>query len=396
MTKIENYENKNRKLTLIDVLFIAFCFFPFIIPNPIVVTNIQPYAAMLGTVELLLRKDSSSKGIPRFFGIAWITLFVSIIVLLFSGIEVASFRAFFNYYSVAVIPLALYLIFSDVKDFPEEALKILIIVWFAVSSIQFFIDRSFLTGIIGGVRFSYSYRGVVGLASEPSFLGIACFYFLHMVMKFKKNKNVFAIMVLIMGIVYAQSMMGIMFIGAFVLVYVLDTVAPKTFGYVLFGGIFAIIIFWILLKTVLSESRLNELLLLFSQEGLDGVLEDESAGNRYDSLVEAIRDSFNNYLLPLGFDKRIGSGYGGFLCELGMFAIPILCCISSAMSKTFEKKRSQVIYFIVITALLFNNTQIGNPLLLFVIPMNLYFSSNDEKMKGEANTCKRKELKNAL
>ena len=63
--------------------------------------------------------------------------------------------------------------------------------------------------------------------------------------------------------------------------------------------------------------------------------------------------------------------YGGFLCELGLFSLPILVSISAVMAKTFEKKFSRVAYFILVTALLLNNTQIGNPLLLFVLGMNV-------------------------
>ncbi len=71
-------------------------------------------------------------------------------------------------------------------------------------------------------------------------------------------------------------------------------------------------------------------------------------------------------------------GYGGFLCELGLFSLPILFSISLAMSKTFKKKGSKILYFIVITILLFNNTQIGNSLLLIVLAMNLRFPIGDE------------------
>jgi hypothetical protein len=41
------------KIKIIDALFIVFCMFPYIIPNPVVVTNIQPYAAIFGTVIVM-------------------------------------------------------------------------------------------------------------------------------------------------------------------------------------------------------------------------------------------------------------------------------------------------------------------------------------------------------
>jgi hypothetical protein len=162
----------------------------------------------------------------------------------------------------------------------------------------------------------------------------------------------------------------------------LDATNTKKGFYIWVGAIAAIIVFFILLNTVLIETRLYELFWLFMEEGMEGLLTDVSTATRYESMNAALSDSFENYLLPLGFNRRIGSGYGGFLCELGFFAIPILWCISRAMSKTFKKRTSQILYFVVVTILLFNNTQIGNPLLLFVVTMNLYFSSKDENREG--------------
>ena len=383
---------RSNKLNLIDILFIAFCMFPFIIPNPVVTTNIQPYAAILGTLVIVLEttiRHKRSFALSKqnsFYIIAWGTLFIAVIVLLFSDVSITALRAVFNYYAVAIIPAALCLIMSRIRTYPERILKCLILVWFVVCSVQFFVDRSFLTSIIGGVRFSYSYRGVVGLASEPSFLGIACFYFLHMAMKFKRNQMLFLVLILIMGVVYAQSMMGILFIMAFVMIYLLDIVNTKRGQCIWFGAAIAAVIFLVLLNTVLVKTRLHQLFELFLKEGFAGVLGDVSAGNRYNALIGAITDSFGNFLLPLGYTKRIGSGYGGFLCELGFFALPILYYISRVLSLTFRNRICQILYFIIVSILLFNNTQIGNPLLLVTLTVNLCFSWDGE-WKGERSNC---------
>lgn len=376
----------NPKMKFIDVLFVFFCLFPFILPNPIVTTNIQPYAAMLGTLvilnEILVLKQYRIRiGRAYFFGATWFALIVAIFILVISGVSIAALRALFNYYSVAIVPFAAYLIVRRLGYYPERLIKTLILLWFTVSSIQFFIDRSFLTGIIGGVRFSYSYRGVVGLASEPSFLGIACFYFLHMAVKFQKHKTIFILLILIMGIVYAQSMMGVLFIGGFLVIYFLDETTTKRGIYVWIATVLAVPTFAYLMNTVLVGTRLYQLYALFMREGVEGLLTDVSAENRFEAIVGAIQASLENHLLPLGFYERIGSGYGGFLCELGFFALPVLISISFAMALTFKKRLSQVLYFIIVTILLFNNTQIGNPLLLFVLAMNLIAPYIDYRSK---------------
>lgn len=384
MTTVDN--SKIEKMTLLDLAFIAFCMLPFVFPNPIVVTNIQPYAAMLGTCvllyEILIRGKTTFTVQNAFFITAWLTLLAALIVLIPSGLTVLSFRAVFNYYSVAIIPSAMYRILCRLGGFPEKLIRCLILVWFFVSSVQFFVSRGFMTGIIGGVRYSEGYRGVVGLASEPSFLGIACFYFLHLILKFREKRAVYLAIVLVMGVVYAQSMMGVLFILTFIAVYMLDVVNTRR-GYLVWAGaVIAAIAFWILLNTVLTDSRLYQLIQLYAKEGVNGILGDVSAGERYSSLTGSIRDAFEHYLLPMGYTQRIGSGYGGFLCELGFLALPILGCISRAMSLTFQKKVSQILYFVLVTVLLFNSTQIGNPLLLTVIAWNLFSVRIPDEQKG--------------
>ncbi len=366
------------KIKIIDALFIVFCMFPFIIPNPVVVTNIQPYAAIFGTVIVMsfiakkkILVHFSKTGL--FFAVAWVTLLVSIIVFAFSGVNIASLRALFNYYSVAIVPSAFYIVLQRMESFPEKMLKSMILIWFAVSTIQFFINRSFLTSIIGGVRFSYSYRGVVGLASEPSFLGISCFYFLHIANRFEKKQLLYFIVISVMGVVYAQSIMGVLFIGAFAIVYLFDKTNTKKGYWAWAGAIIALVGFYIVLNRFFVGTRLYQLISIFLQDGVSGILVDASAESRYNTYFGAIKDSWDSYLLPMGFSRRIGSGYGGFLCELGFLALPILIGISFTMSQTFKKNSSRIIYFFIITILLFNNTQLGNPLLLIVIAINLYY-----------------------
>ena len=71
--------------------------------------------------------------------------------------------------------------------------------------------------------------------------------------------------------------------------------------------------------------------------------------------------------------------------ELGIFAVPAILLISYSLSLTFDKVRSRVAYFIVVTLLLLNNTQIGNPLLLMVVGLNLYCLANEKRARRTEN-----------
>ncbi len=369
------------RLSVLEALFIAFCLLPFIIPNPIVVTNIQPYAAIFGTMVIFQRSMKFSAYSFEFLSI--LTFIVALMVFVIGEISVSAIRALYNYYAVMIVPLATIVTFRSWKRFPEKLVKALITIWFLVSSVQFFIYRGFLTQIIGGVRWSESYRGVVGLASEPSFLGIACFYFLHMIRYFKTKKLVFTLMTLVMGVVYAQSAMGVLFIAAYFAVYLLDEAKGWRGILIWLAAVLAIVIFIVLLNTVLVGTRLHALYESFMEGGMESLTEDSSTSNRINSMQEAMQEAFGNYLLPKGFQGRIGSGFGGFLCELGLFSIPILIGISHAMSWTFEKKVTKVLYFIVVTLLLFNNTQLGNPLLLFVVGANMQLRKRKTELAEE-------------
>jgi hypothetical protein len=175
----------------------------------------------------------------------------------------------------------------------------------------------------------------------------------------------------IMGVLYAQSAMGIIFIAAFLAVYLVDALNTRVGKYIWTVAVVGVIAFFIILNTVLVDTRIYELYNKLVSGGSDGLLSDNSASIRFNAVIRAITNAFDNYLMPMGYGERIGSGYGGFLCELGLFSLPILASISAVIAKTFEKKFSRVAYFILVTALLLNNTQIGNPLLLFVLGMNV-------------------------
>lgn len=374
---------KKQRMSVLYLLFLTLTMMPFIIPNPIITTNIQPYSALLGTLILLGEVVQYPKIIVsqrNFYPItAFLTLLIAIFIMFVWGINISSFRAVYNYYAVAIVPCATMVVLSKLNGFPEKELKALILVWFFVCSVQFFVNRGFLTFIISGVRFSYSYRGVVGLASEPSFLGITCFYFLHMVRKFKTQKLLFSILVLVMGVLYAQSVMGLLFIVAYMLIFLLENTNTLKgiviWAISLIGGI----VFVVLANEFLQGSRMYQLIKVFLDGGLKAMLADQSATVRVNAIFNSIQDALDNYFLPMGYARRIGSGYGGFLCELGFFALPIISSISFAMACSFRKPHCKVLYFFVFTFLMLNNTQVGNPLLLFVVGTNLYYRFTEDK-----------------
>lgn len=374
--KIKKYSVKE----ILYFAFVFFCMFPFIFPFPLITTDLQPYAAIFATLIVILDYNQlNTKEYRSIFIFGILLLVVSTIIFFLSGISTASFRGFFNHYSLAIELCAVIIVARHFEGIPEKYIKFCILTWFFVCTVQFFITKSFAASIVSGHR-STSERGVFGLASEPSFLGIACFYMMHYVSRFKKNKLLFFVVVLIMGVLYAQSTLGIMFIGSFWIVYLLDNIKTKKGLFIFFGSIvFVITAYWIL-NRYLEGSRLFELVSNFIESGISGTIsEDVSATVRLNSIISALENSFSSYLIPQGFLTRIGSGYGGFLCELGFFALPELYVISRNFAVMNKRTFCKVLYFIVITILLFNNTQMGNPLLILAIGQNCYYFEKEKK-----------------
>ena len=366
-------------------IFLILCFIPFLFPNPFVRTNIQPYAALVGTGILFfhfgtLVKTVYGRNVALILGG---TFLVALLIMAVGGISVEAIRGVYNYFALFITPCAVIITLEKLKEFPEKLCKFMIVIWFLVASIQFFVYRGFATNLISAVRWSYGYRGVVGLASEPSFLGITSFYFLHIARNFKKQNIHYTVLILVMGIIFAQSTTGLMFIAGYYFVFLLDMINSKKGLYIWGGSIVALIAFSYYMTTRMTSSRVYEMIDTFFNEGLESVLTDGSASTRYNAIGRALSNAASRFFIPDGFGDRIGSAYGGLLVELGFFAFPAIILISYGFCLTFDKKRSRVMYFIVVTLLLLNNTQIGNPLLLMVIGINLY--NHGKKRQGLGN-----------
>ena len=357
-------------------IFLLLCMFPFLFGNPFFETDMQPYALVLAVILCLFNvtKSVNHGRFRTYFLISLFTLFIALLIVLLDGISLSSLRGFYNYCAIFFIPWAISITFYTVGGFPERFIKLCIIIWFSVSLVQFFVDRSFAVSLVGTVRWQDMSRGVVGLASEPSYLGIACFYFLLMTKFFTKKKWLFVVMIVIMGVLFAQSSLGIVFIGVYWLFFLMDNMRSRKGWIILIISIAMFFGFIFLLETRFTNTRMSTILTGFINEGIAGVEDDSSIDTRYNSIVDAMQDAFGNYLIPIGFRERIGSAYGGFLCEIGIFAVPLLFCISRFASFTFSRAFVRVLFFIAFTVLMFNNTQLGNPLLLFAIVSNCCFS----------------------
>lgn len=371
------------KSKLLLALMIFFSMTPFILPFPGLGTDLQPYALMLSLLLLLLYHGEIGSALGKNPGVLVlaIPLQVAFLAMVAEGFSFRSFRGAYNHFSIFFVLLALFILLQRM-GFPEREIKFVIWIWFAVASIQFFVDREFLAQIISGTREDTFDRGVAGLCSEASYFGISCFYFLHLACRFEKKRLFYMILLTATAVFYAQSMQGLLFVVIFYIGFLLDNLNDKKGFLILLGVVGGSVLGYFLLERIAPDSRLVELLHgIFDQGFVGTVEEDVSASARMKSIRYALEEAFGNYLIPQGFARRIGSGFGGLLVELGIFGLLETLVIAFCFSLQFKKILTRVVYFVLVYLIMFSNTQMGNPQMLLVLATNLYFFNrerNDE------------------
>lgn len=368
-----------QKPNVLQMLVVFFSMTPFVLPLPGLGTDLQPYALFLSLLLLLLYNKRALEMLGKRweFQVLLIPLGVAALCLVLDAFTMASFRGAYNHFSVFFVFLALYVLL-DRCGFPEQQIKAVIWIWFAVATVQFLFDKNFLSQFISGDRQAAYGRGVSALCSEASFFGISCFYFLHMTSNFKKRKLLYMILVTAMAVVYAQSFQGILFVAVFYVSFLVDNINSKKGVFLTVALVAGIVASFLLLQKIAPNSRLLTLAESFFEEGVIGTVEgDVSANVRLVSIIDAIKEAFGNYLIPQGFGRRIGSGFGGLLVELGVFGLVETLVIAFCLSLQCKKWYSRILCFVLVYLAMFSNTQMGNPQLLFVMAINLYYAKQE-------------------
>jgi hypothetical protein len=264
-------------------------------------------------------------------------------------------------------------------DFPENGIKAVLLIWFAIANIQMFVDRSFMDELVSGERYETLSRGVKSLCSEQSFFGISCFYFLYLANNFKKHKWPYMILITVMAALYAQSMMGILFVVIFYVGVLLDANSGFKSVLALLGMIAGAAAAYLILSRFAPNARVIQLVNEFLSNGVEETINDDvSATIRLNSILNAIEEAFGSYLIPQSYGRRIGSGFGGLMVELGVFGLIETLVIAYMLTLHCKKLSTRIVYFVLVYIIMFSNTQMGNPQLLLAMATNLYFKKQEQ------------------
>jgi hypothetical protein len=150
------------------------------------------------------------------------------------------------------------------------------LIWFIVSAIQFFYNPLFLNFLITTARTTEN-RGVVGLAPEPTYLGIVyVFYIIFFLILNFKYKNLLILLAIVGIILFAMSSMAVLFLLIMLLLKIITNLNFKTF--------LILIIFCLSILLFISynnESRINYIANMVIENPFELLLLDASINDRF-------------------------------------------------------------------------------------------------------------------
>lgn len=360
--------------------FICFPFIEFIHLG----TDLQPYA-LLFSIIYVCYKNNLSNFLNYKINLIFLmfTILITILSFLYNAPANIIFRSCFHYLSICIIPIAVNISLKKDEINVEALFKFFMIIWAFVGLIQMLFNKSFLSEFVSNLRTSET-RGVCSLASEPSFYGYMCYFFIIISMKFKKNKNFFILLNTIQILFLAQSSVSLIYILCLFILLILEkNISNFSLKSLLFscGIIFLSFILFFIIVNYMNGTRIQDLLMKFMNDP-KSLISDESVQQRIDAITVSINSFINSFGLPNGFGKtitnsgRIMSGYGSILHELGIIGAIIIIYIFNLISKSYNRAIS-----ISILITLFSAVQLGTPIFLFVFGYSIY----EREMKSLLN-----------
>ncbi len=358
---------------ILEFLLYFFCFFPFIAFVNIG-TDMQPYAFLIATVYIIFNTSLKSKWFDytQIFFLCYVAILL--VLSMTSNEYFTIIRSFFNYISVSIISLAVYISLKQNNGINEYYIKAFIIIWLLIGMIQLFVDRSFLGTIISNFRTS-STRGVCSLASEPSFYGYISFFFLIISYQFKNNRIIYILLSIFQIVVLAQSTVTI----SYVIIYYSITLLYKFVKNKNIKSILLIIsamgilaISFAIINKYLPNTRMVILINKMASNPLS-ILNDERVEQRFNHIKLAIESFCDSYGFPHGYavfitySKRIMSGYGAVLHELGIIGAFYIVLWFVYISKAYDYSAA-----VAITIIMFSAIQVGNPIFCFFLGICIY------------------------
>ena len=326
---------------LLDILLYVTCFFPFV-EIVYIGSDTQPYGALVSLFVVIIyichNFKVTSKGY-LIMALIGILVGASALVSLFRISVYMVFRSYFGYFSMIVIPLAVFFSMKKNGGMNDTLVKACIWIWFLVGAIQKYVNPTFGYVLLSR-HTTNAQRGTVSLASEPSAYGYMCLFMILLAFGLKKNAKLYILLLLVQIVAFAGSTVTLVYLAAYVGFYMLNEILlGKKFALakVVFLGIAGFGGLLLIQKFASGIPRMHTLVnLLFTDP--TRLLKDGSIQMRLEDIVFSFRSFWENHMLPHGLsEQKLMSGVGTLFYECGFIAIPLLVTIGVVIWKGYSR-----------------------------------------------------------
>lgn len=288
-------------------------------------------------------------------------------------------RYIVTYSGLILNTLAAYLTIEKNKGLNEKAVKSAIIVYLLVGLVQKTLSSNFMYGWVSNPRTSET-RGVISLASEPSFYGYMCIFFMVLSLEFSSKKTLFMILLLFQIFALANSSVTMLYIALFAAICVIILIVRLDMKRVAFicavGIVCAYGVYkWLSIHRPDSRSMyfINMLMNADSYSNLTEQLSrDGSATLRFSGIMFCLEGFIRSFGMPHGFSAgKMSSGYGAMLYTMGWMGAVLIIRLFKIMKKGFKGTYVRALpYFL--TIIMFSSIQVSYPLFGYMLALCSY------------------------
>lgn len=385
--------------TVLFALWYFFVLCPFISPVRMPM-DIQPCALLVSILVILIERKIVLKKEIKYL---WCLTFVATIMMLWAAIDNQTtlfliFRKYMNYISLCVITTAGYMVLLSQGEVKENWIKKIILLWLVVGILESLFP-SLSQVIMRGSRTTRG-RGVVGLAMEPSFYGYMAFFFMLLATQFKEKKHIYMGISIIQVLFFAKSAVSAIYVLIYFGCCCIEIILSwwkyerEKIKKLMMGLGVGIILLYIGIRVFIKNYANTRMVSLFvklfkniaSINNMESLYKiDYSVAERFDSIVSSFKIFITNFGLPLGFDytqiglsgtKRIMSGFGSVMCEMGWIGVILIVLLILVLVEGYGKKIAISILFA-----MFSAVQLSSPTFALLIAIAMFYVTKRDDLK---------------
>lgn len=380
---------------LVPKFFLFFGFFPYLFPIGLN-TDLQPYALICSILILIIYPLSINKTTIIYVFNTLIAITIFIVSIIFYGYSFDMIRSLANYISLLSITLATYSILKNTNIDIIKLLYLFLLLNIIISLIQLLVHREFAYSFISQPRTS-TVRGVVGVASEPTFFAInLLFYSLIASLynhKYSKKIIIFSLLLIIFA---SQSTMVILYLLIFIFLHVTFESNLKI-KFITTFLLSVLIIITLNLDINIEYRSLNIINKIINEPS--NLFNDISIHQRAVDIIFSLYGFITNIGFPhlwgrwgielhemvlnfpwanqpwISLGNRIMSGYGAALYELGIIGALYIYVLINLHKKLYKNNNPRFyVRTIFIILLMLSSVQLSNPLYSIYIGVLLYIT----------------------